>query len=186
MENNEINNNIVKLHCLIHQEALCAKVASLKNIMDVVLKTVNFILSRELNHRQFRQLLIEAESQYGDLLYFCNIRWLSRGDMLQRVYRLREEIATFLEQKNINAAEFRDQKWVCNLAFLVDVTSHLNKLNLQLQGKQQLIHEMWSYIRAFTTKLRLWEGQLESGNYAHFPTLQENKPTSSNLLHLFL
>ena len=37
---------------------------------------------------------------------------------------------------------------------------------------------MWSYIRAFT-KLRLWEGQLESGNYAHFPTLQENKPTSS-------
>ena len=38
---------------------------------------------------------------------------------------------------------------------------------------------MWSYIRAFTTKLRLWEGQLESGNYAHFPILQENKPTSS-------
>ena len=97
----------------------------------------------------------------------------------KRVYRFREEIATFLEQKNINAAEFRDQKWVCNLAFLVDVTSHLNKLNLQLQGKQQLIHEMWSYIRAFKTKLRLWEGQLESRNYAHFPTSQENKPTSS-------
>ena len=40
MENNEINNNIVKLQCLIYQEALCAMVASLKNIMDVVLKTV--------------------------------------------------------------------------------------------------------------------------------------------------
>ena len=145
MENNEINNNILKLQRLIHQEALCANVASLKNIMDVVLKTVNFILSRGLNRRQFRQLLLETESQYGDLLYFCNVYWLSRGDMLQRVYRLREEIATFLEQKNINAAEFRDQKWVCNLAFLVNVTSHLNKLNLQLQGKQQLIHEMWSY-----------------------------------------
>ena len=158
MENNEINNNIVKLQCLIHQEALCAKVASLKNIMDVVLKTVNFILSQGLNHRQFQQLLLEVESQYGNLLYFCNVHWLSRGDMLHRVYRLREEIATFLEQKNINAAEFRNQKWVCNLAFLVDVTSHLNKLNLQLQGKQQLIHKMWSYICAFTTKLRLWEG----------------------------
>ena len=179
MENKEINNNIVKLQCLIHQEALCAKVASLKNIMDVMLKTVNFILSRGLNHCQFQLLLLEAESQYGDLLYFCNVRWLSRGDMLQRVYRFRKEIVTFLEQKNINAAEFRDQKWVCNLAFLVDVTSHLNKLNLKLQGKQQLIHKMWSYIRAFTTKLRLWEGQLESGNYAHFPILQENKPTSS-------
>jgi len=55
----------------------------------------------------------------------------------------------------------------------------LNKLNLQLQGKQQLIHEMWSYIRAFTIKLRLWEGQLESRNYAHFPTLKEYKPMSN-------
>ena len=102
MENKEINNNIVKLQCLIHQEALRAKVASLKNIMNVVLKTVNFILSRGLNHRQFRQLLLEAESQYGDLLHFCNVHWLSRGDMLQRVYRFREEILTFLEQKNIH------------------------------------------------------------------------------------
>ena len=81
MENNEINNNIVKLQCLIHQEGgklkRCAKVASLQNIMDVVLKTVNFLLSRGLNHRQFQQLLLEAESQYNDLLYFCNVRWLS-------------------------------------------------------------------------------------------------------------
>ena len=99
--------------------------------------------------------------------------------MLQKVYWLREEIGTFLEQKNINAAEFCNQKWVCSLAFLVNVMSHLNKLNLQLQGKHQLIHEMWSYICTFTTKLQIWEGQIESGNYAHFPTLQENKPMSS-------
>ena len=33
--------------------------------------------SRGLNHCQFRQLLLEAESQYGDLLCFCNVRWLS-------------------------------------------------------------------------------------------------------------
>ena len=30
MENNEINNNIEKLQCLIHQKALCAKVGKLK------------------------------------------------------------------------------------------------------------------------------------------------------------
>ena len=33
-------------------------------------------------------------------------------------------MVTFLEQKNINAAEFHDEKWVCNVAFLVDVMSH--------------------------------------------------------------
>ena len=48
-----------------------------KSIMDVVLKTVNFILLRGLNHRQFRQLLLKAKNQYGDLLYFCKVRHLS-------------------------------------------------------------------------------------------------------------
>ena len=97
-----------------------------------------------------------------------------------RVYQLRDEIAIFLEQKNCNDAEFRDQKWICNLAFLVDVTSHLNKLNMQLQGKCQLMHDMWGHIRSFTTKLRLWESQLETGNYAHFPILLQQHPTYSD------
>ena len=35
---------------------------------------------------------------YGDLLYFCNVRWLSRGEMLRRVYILKEKIAIFLEK----------------------------------------------------------------------------------------
>ena len=35
---------------------------------------------------------------YGDLLYFCNVRWLIRGEMLQRVYTLRKKIAIFLEK----------------------------------------------------------------------------------------
>ena len=57
MENNKINNSIVKLQCLIHQETLCAKVASLNNIMDVVVKTISYILSQGLNHCQFCQPL---------------------------------------------------------------------------------------------------------------------------------
>ena len=35
---------------------------------------------------------------YRDLLYFCNVRWLSRGKMLRGVYILREKIASFLEK----------------------------------------------------------------------------------------
>ena len=73
MENNGINKSIVKLRYFIYQEAFCAKVASLKNVMDVVVKTINFILSRGLNHRQFNQLCLGAESQYGDMLCFCNV-----------------------------------------------------------------------------------------------------------------
>ena len=131
----------------------------LKECYGTVVKAVNMILSHKLNHRQFLQLL-QVENQYGDILYFCDVRRLSRA-MLARVYELRNEIATFPENKSINATEFRNPEWVSNLAFLVDLTSHLNKLNLQLQGKNQLIDKMWRYILAFETKLRLKECQLD-------------------------
>ena len=36
---------------------------------------------------------------YRDLLYFCGIRWLSRGEMLRGVYILREKTANFFEKK---------------------------------------------------------------------------------------
>ena len=77
-----LNNKITKIHCLIDQEGFCAKTTNLKSVMDTVVKAVNMILSHKLNHRQFRELLLETENQYDDILYFCDIRWLSRGAML--------------------------------------------------------------------------------------------------------
>ncbi|XP_055490979.1 general transcription factor II-I repeat domain-containing protein 2A-like [Leucoraja erinacea] len=180
MEGLEINHEIKKMHCLIHHEALFAKSSNVKDVMEVVVRAVNLLLSRGLNHRQFQQLFSEAEAQYGDLLYFCDVRLLSRGAMLEKVYALREEIATFLEGKNVSASEFRDPKWLSSLAFLVDLTAHLNNLNSQLQGRNQLVHDMCGHIVAFETKLRLWECQLEKSCYAHFPKLQETQPTDTN------
>ena len=57
-----LKNKITKIHCLIHQEALCAKTTKLKSVMDTVVKTVNMILSNKLNHSQFRELLLETEN----------------------------------------------------------------------------------------------------------------------------
>jgi hypothetical protein len=51
----------------------------------------------------------------------------------------------------------------------VDVTSHLNTLNKELQGKDKLITEMFYCIKAFKVKLRLWENQLQVHNLVHFP-----------------
>lgn len=33
--------------------------------------------------------------------------------------------------------------WVCDVAFLVDVTGHLNKLTRDLQKKEQLVHKFY-------------------------------------------
>ncbi|TWW59917.1 Protein ZBED8 [Takifugu flavidus] len=71
----------------------------LNNVMKTVVSTINFIKSRGLNNRQFKELLSELESEYGDLVYHCEVRWLSRSNMLARFYTLREEVKHFMEMK---------------------------------------------------------------------------------------
>ena len=51
--------NFVNIHCILHQKALCSKSLRMKEVMDVVVKTVNFIRSRKLNHRQFKSFLAD-------------------------------------------------------------------------------------------------------------------------------
>jgi hypothetical protein len=51
---------------------------------------------------------------------------------------------------------------------LTDLTQHLNELNIKLQGKDQLVTQLYSVIKAFEAKLKLWEFQLKNNNYTHF------------------
>ena len=135
---------IHKMYCIIHQEAMCAKSANLVDVMSVVVKVVNSILSRSLNHRQFQALVDEVD---GDLLYFCEVRWLSRGAMLSRVCDLQKEIATFLRQKNLPYADqFFDPRWLARLALLTDIITHLNALNVNLQGKDILVTDKHAHM----------------------------------------
>jgi len=46
------------------------------------------------------------------------------------------------------------------MAFLCDITSHLNVMNLQLQGRGRVISDMYSTVKAFKTKLSPWETQM--------------------------
>lgn len=165
---------LIASHCIIHQENLCAKRLKMDHVMTVVIATVNFIRARGLNHRQFKELLRDIEADYGDVVYYCEVRWLSRAKVLHRFYGLRDEIALFMEMKEKAVPELSDGKWLTDLAFLVDITSHLNDLNIKLQGKDQLVTNLFDHIRTFQTKLLLWENQISKGNTVHFPCLTES------------
>ena len=127
---------IIKLQCVIHQEVFASKVThlGLTSLMCFIVKIINFVLARGLSHRQFKSLLEEMNAVHQDLLYFCEVRWRSRGAMLLRLYDLRNEIVTSLKQKNAGFGidELSDPDWLTDLAFLTDFTSHINKLNQQL------------------------------------------------------
>ena len=50
-------------------------------------KAVNFIRARGLNHRHFQKFLDDLVTEHQDLVYFFEVRWLSKGSMLRRFYK---------------------------------------------------------------------------------------------------
>ena len=74
-----------------------------------------------------------------------------------------------MDSKGKDSTVLRDEKWKCELAFLSDITTHLNVLNLQLQGRDHLITDMHDAVKAFQVKLHLWETQMHQCNLSHFP-----------------
>nr|XP_023652433.1 general transcription factor II-I repeat domain-containing protein 2-like [Paramormyrops kingsleyae] len=158
-------------HCILHQEALCSKTLKMDNIMSVVIKTVNFIRAKGLNHRQFEAFLSNKNIPRS-LPYHTEVRWLSRGAVLKRFFELRSEISQFMKDKGKPVTELDDPEWVRDLTFMVDVTEHLNVLNAKMQGCNKIVNEYYDCIRAFEMKLDLWATQLSQGNPAHFPFLK--------------
>ena len=56
----------------------------MKNLIIDVVKAVNFIRSRGLNHCEFKAFLDEVGSGYKDVVYFSKVRWLSKAATLKR------------------------------------------------------------------------------------------------------
>uniref|UniRef100_A0A803K7I5 DUF4371 domain-containing protein n=1 Tax=Xenopus tropicalis TaxID=8364 RepID=A0A803K7I5_XENTR len=173
LEEEGVEEEAIALHCIIHQQALCSKCLPCDNVMSVVVKCVNQIRSRGLTHRRFRAFLEEMGLEYGDVLYFTEVRWLSRGNVLKRFFELREEVKAFMEKNGKAVSELSDHKWLMDLAFLVDITQRLNVLNKMLQGQGQLVSAAYDNVRAFSTKLVLWKSQLSQTNLCHFPACKE-------------
>ena len=140
--------------------------------MNLVVKTVNFVTSHWQNQRPFKSFVVDMDSEYSELLYHTEVRWLIRGKVLKRFFALRNEISLFMKMKNKAIPLLDNPTFQSNLAFLTDITNHLNELNLNLQGRNQIITHMYDYVKSFKVKLGLWVKQLHEGNMIHFSTLK--------------
>lgn len=60
----------------------------------------------------------------------------SRGKVLSSLYKLHKQVRVFLQDKNfpLSHVSFEHTIWLSQLAYLSDIFSHLNDLNLGLQG----------------------------------------------------
>ncbi|XP_076643549.1 general transcription factor II-I repeat domain-containing protein 2-like [Halictus rubicundus] len=104
---------------------------------------------------------IDMECEYGDILFNTEVRWLSRG------------------MKDNPFSQFDDKGRMCDFVFCVDITQHLNELNIKLQGKNKLVTEMFDKIKAFEQKLKIWNQQLESNKTVNFAILRKENPSET-------
>lgn len=74
------NLKLIPIKCIIHQEALCAKlgIKSAKPFADFVMHVINKCISAgALRHRLLREFLKDNESDINDLPKMAQVRWLS-------------------------------------------------------------------------------------------------------------
>jgi len=175
-------NDMFIFNCFLHLQNLCAQVLNMNHVMSVVVRTINTIKNNSLKHRQFHEFIREMESEYGDLIFYSKIRWLSRGKCLERFYNLIVEIRIFMKDIGDDVPELYDDKWLLDLSFLTDISVKLNELNRRLQGEDKLITECYQDIKTFVAKLKFHVNQLKSHKTIHFPLLHnldiENKDCS--------
>ncbi|XP_053179500.1 general transcription factor II-I repeat domain-containing protein 2-like [Scomber japonicus] len=182
---------ILSFHCILHQEALCAQMCGeqLGEVMSLVIRVVNFIVARALNDRQFKTLLDEVGNNYPGLLLHSNVRWLSRGKVLSRFAACLSEIRTFLEMKNVEHPELANTEWLMKFYYLVDMTEHLNQLNVKMQGVGNTVLSLQQAVFAFENKLELFITDIDTCRLLHFEKLGEFKDactTSDPAQHLDL
>uniref|UniRef100_A0A8C0VXM4 SCAN domain-containing protein 3 n=1 Tax=Castor canadensis TaxID=51338 RepID=A0A8C0VXM4_CASCN len=175
------------MHCFIHQDGLAMKKISgeLNSVLTDVVKIVNYVKSNALNSRLFSLLCDNMEIDHKQLLLHTEIRWLSRGRVLSRIFEIRNEFLVFLQSKKpVWFQLFKDVNWIARLAYLSDIFSIFNDLNVSMQGKSSTCFSMADKIEGQKQKLESWKNRISTNCYDMFHNLTTIINEVGNDLHM--
>ncbi|XP_025407445.1 zinc finger BED domain-containing protein 5-like [Sipha flava] len=129
-------------HCIIHRESLASQnmCPSLNTVLQTVIKVVNYIKTRPVKARFFKKICEEMGAEHTALLFYCNSRWLSKGNVLIRVFELRQELYTYLSEEGHN------------------------DFNKFIDSKETNILQLYDKVVAFIKKIELWQRKLTEEN----------------------
>ncbi|VVC46362.1 Ribonuclease H-like domain [Cinara cedri] len=160
--------------------------SELHEVSSDVIKIINNIRNKALNSRLFESFCEEMGSQYTHLLLHAEIRWLSKGKILRRLFALRDEIKLFFQQQNnlkFQELLFNDQL-ISKLAYLTDIFSLLNELNISMQGQLKDVFTVRDKIDAIK-KILLRQTQLTEEDlqmFQHFDEHMKEKDVNQEMV----
>ena len=106
----------------------------MNEIVKDVTKFINFINGHALIYREFNSFSKEIAPDLTGILYYTEVRCLSKGKMAARFFSRIPELIQFFERfcYSHKFPNLKDKDWILTLAFMVDMYDHLNCLNLSL------------------------------------------------------
>ena len=155
----------------LHRFALAAKLLppGIKTSLNLVVKMVNYIKTSALNSRLFKVICEDIGSEYTSLLFYTEVRWLSRGNTTTRLFVLRKELLQFFQIKNHKFQKIlEDKNFILHLAYLSHIFEVMNHFSCSLQGPESNIIDFSIKLIAFTQKLDLWIKNLENRQFGMF------------------
>lgn len=81
--------------------------------------------------------------------------------------------------KGVPIIKSGDKQFQSDLAFSVEISIHLNNLNLKLQGSNHLITSLLPHLKILELIVYLLVTQLKGKCFTHFPKLSEQNPEST-------
>ncbi|CAI7863552.1 unnamed protein product [Closterium sp. NIES-54] len=134
--------HLVGTHCIAHREVLAVKESAVKfkdlDIVDAAIRALRDIVTKSsVWHERFKELQQEMHKTSLEHQGLFDVRWLSRGDAVQRLCRvLGAAVVVFLEYDHKMAAVVQSLKFHFCLYFLADLLAEINALNRFFQRRK--------------------------------------------------
>ena len=153
---------------MLHREALAVKrvgsmskdqnyeKSELENVFSDVVEIVNSIKLKPKQSRQFTSFCEDAMANQNTLLLHSQVRWLSRGNVMDRFLKLKDEVCDFLKQQDDSRSSLlEDNLWLARLNYLSSIFNIFNELNVSMQGNGGDVFVFYGKIEALKRKLIL-------------------------------
>ena len=97
-----VSPSVTSVHYFLHRFALAANLLppGTKKSLNLIVKMVYYIKISSVNNRLFKVICEDIGSEYTSLLFYTEVRWLSRGNTAMRFFVLRKKLLQSFQIKD--------------------------------------------------------------------------------------